>query len=180
MQDKLDKLVVKGPSLLSGKLEEVDILKDELVVTRSMLRVDPRIRAVQSESAFEQIEEAYYELRDLLPLADHGSGLHPPTCGPFAGRATRQSKAPSTARSASSGGIRSCSSIHGPARTAERATRSVAVRQACLTEESRFPGTARCFHRIHASWSISKLRTCGKLERKLDKIPYPASSQSPQ
>ncbi len=69
LQDKLDKLVVKGPSLLSGKLEEVDILKDELVVTRSMLRVDPRIRAVQSESAFEQIEEAYYELRDLLPLA---------------------------------------------------------------------------------------------------------------
>ena len=69
LHEKVDKLSVKGPSLITGKLEEVDILKDELVLTKSILRVDPRSRAVRSESAFAAIEAAYEEVKDLLPLA---------------------------------------------------------------------------------------------------------------
>jgi hypothetical protein len=69
LHERVDKLLVKGPSQLTGKLEEVDVLKDELVVTKSILRVDPRSRAVNAESAFEQIEAAYEQLKDLLPLA---------------------------------------------------------------------------------------------------------------
>jgi hypothetical protein len=69
LHEKVDKLWVKGPSQISGKLEEVDLLKDELVVTKSILRLDPRGRSVQAESAFAEIEAAYQEVKGLLPLA---------------------------------------------------------------------------------------------------------------
>jgi hypothetical protein len=92
----------------------------------------------------------------------------------------RQSNAVMTARSASASGIRSCSSIQGPAKTPLRAVRSLAVRSMCFTEQSLLPGTARCFHLTHAVSSIKTLRRRGKLRRKFERIPYPASSQSPQ
>ena len=42
-------------------------MRDELVVTKGLLKVEPRSRAVQSESAFALIEEAYQEVKDILP-----------------------------------------------------------------------------------------------------------------
>ena len=64
--------------------------------------------------------------------------------------ATNHSKAAITARSASSAGIFSCSSIHGPTVISCRAVFSPEVRCEVLAVESRLPGMARCFHRDQA------------------------------
>ncbi len=69
LPQQLEKLTVRGPNALTGAVEEVDLLRDELIVAKPMARIDPRSNAVRSESAFDQIVQAYDEVKDLLGQA---------------------------------------------------------------------------------------------------------------
>ena len=53
----------------TGKMDTIDLLKDQLIATRQILRVGERSRAVQADSAFQAIESAYVDLRESLRLA---------------------------------------------------------------------------------------------------------------
>ena len=66
LPEKVETLIAKGPTLDNGRMKEVDFLSDELVVTKPMLRADPRSRAVRSESAFQEIQNAFAEVESLL------------------------------------------------------------------------------------------------------------------
>ena len=60
---------VSGPSRDTGDIDEVDVLKSDLVVTRAILRASPRLRALDDEAAYEAIEQAYEDLRPEIGAA---------------------------------------------------------------------------------------------------------------
>ena len=60
---------VTGFDPQSEKVEEVDVLNDKLIVTKRIVRLDQRTRALESGSAYHAIHEAYDELRDELTAA---------------------------------------------------------------------------------------------------------------
>jgi hypothetical protein len=65
---------VKGYDRATDSVEAVDILNDKLIVTKTIIRLDRRTRALDSADAYRAIEEAYAELRDHL-LAAAGVAL---------------------------------------------------------------------------------------------------------
>jgi len=60
---------VRGLNEETGRVEPLDLLSDHLVVRKSILRQSSTSNAVDAESAFDAIEEAYLELRDELEEA---------------------------------------------------------------------------------------------------------------
>ncbi|HEX9242080.1 MAG TPA: hypothetical protein VF875_06510 [Anaeromyxobacter sp.] len=67
---EMRRFTVSGVSDESGKIQEVDVLSDFLIARREMARVGANTRAVQSDSAYQAIENAHHELRrDLLDAA---------------------------------------------------------------------------------------------------------------
>ena len=60
------KFVVKGVLEETDRIATVDLLRDQLISTKRILRQGVRSRALQPESAYEAIREAYTELRDQL------------------------------------------------------------------------------------------------------------------
>jgi hypothetical protein len=48
------------------RVETIDLLKDQLIAHKQIVRLGERSRALDAESAFEAIEAAYLELRDAL------------------------------------------------------------------------------------------------------------------
>lgn len=59
---------VKGVDDL-GNVEEIDLLSDQLVAKKKMIKEDPRSRALAQESAYQAIEEAHEELKDKIERA---------------------------------------------------------------------------------------------------------------
>jgi hypothetical protein len=53
----------------TGRAEEVDLLRDELISQKKILRQHDRTRVLLSEDAYAKIEQAYTELRDDLTAA---------------------------------------------------------------------------------------------------------------
>ncbi len=53
----------------SGDVEVVDILNDQLVVNKKMIREDPQSRALVKESVYAAIEESYEELENKIERA---------------------------------------------------------------------------------------------------------------
>ena len=66
LHEEASKFVVRGLHEDSGKVEELDLLKDQLVSTRTMVLADERSRALRPASAYEAIEAAHTELREQL------------------------------------------------------------------------------------------------------------------
>lgn len=60
---------VRGLDEEHDRIEEIDVLKDELVVTKKVVRLDDRSRAVDDAAAYAAIEEAYTELKTELEAA---------------------------------------------------------------------------------------------------------------
>lgn len=51
------------------RVEEIDLLSDELVVKKQVVKQDARFRSVDKNSAYRAIEEAYQELKEQLETA---------------------------------------------------------------------------------------------------------------
>jgi hypothetical protein len=64
--DEFDRLIATGVSKETAQRAEVDVLDDQLIVKRKMIKIHKRGRAVQSESAFEEIETAFQEVLPRL------------------------------------------------------------------------------------------------------------------
>jgi hypothetical protein len=67
--EEFDRLVATGVSSVTGQREDVDVLSDQLILKRKMVKMNKRSRAVQSESAFEAIESAFLEAQPRLGSA---------------------------------------------------------------------------------------------------------------
>ena len=62
-------LQVRGRCEDSGKVETIDLLKDHLIMRKGIVRMNPRSRALDTDSAIQAIREAYDELRPELEAA---------------------------------------------------------------------------------------------------------------
>lgn len=69
LRDNATRFTVKGVNAESGRVEELDLLEDQLVTTRQMVSIGGNSRAIKSDSAYEAIESAYEELKDDLASA---------------------------------------------------------------------------------------------------------------
>ncbi len=68
MREHITKFAVRGYNPTEERVEALDLLNDQLIAARRILRRDERSRALDSGSAFAAIEDAYRELR--LQLRD--------------------------------------------------------------------------------------------------------------
>ena len=64
-----DRFQVRGKCGDSGRVETIDLLKDQLISTRRIMRMNERGRALDPGSAFRAIRDAYYDLGDPLQQA---------------------------------------------------------------------------------------------------------------
>ncbi len=64
-----DRLQVRGRCDDTGRVETIDLLKDQLISTKQIVRLNERGRALDPDSAFQAIRDAYQELGDSLQLA---------------------------------------------------------------------------------------------------------------
>ncbi|MGE0600864.1 MAG: hypothetical protein AB7J35_04090 [Dehalococcoidia bacterium] len=69
VHDAARKFVVTGYDPQLDTVDEIDILNDSIMTTRRMLRLADRERAVEANSAFNAIRDAYDELRDDIGRA---------------------------------------------------------------------------------------------------------------
>lgn len=68
LRENVEEFQVRGPDS-DDRMLPVDLLSDELVVVKRILRVDRRTRALQDGEAYAAIEEAYSEIQDELTAA---------------------------------------------------------------------------------------------------------------
>lgn len=68
-RENTERFQVRGRMNDTGKIDTIDLLRDQLIATKQILRVGERSRAVQAESAYQAIEMAYNELRESLRVA---------------------------------------------------------------------------------------------------------------
>ena len=66
VQEGADRLQVHGRCQDTDRVETIDLLKDQLISTRAIVRLNPRSRALDPEAAFQAIREAYRDLHDEL------------------------------------------------------------------------------------------------------------------
>ena len=64
-----DRFQVHGRCHDSDRVETIDLLKDQLISTKAIVRLNPRSRALDSEAAFQAILDAYLDLHDELESA---------------------------------------------------------------------------------------------------------------
>jgi hypothetical protein len=70
LRDNASQFNVKGFNVETERIEELDILKDLLVSSKQIIRIDETSRAVNPADAYRAVEEAYEELRaDLVRAA---------------------------------------------------------------------------------------------------------------
>lgn len=69
LREESSRFIVKGLDEDTERVEIIDILKDQLISRKRIILEDERTRALNSESAYAAIEQAYTELRDELLLA---------------------------------------------------------------------------------------------------------------
>jgi len=65
----VNRLQIRGVCDDTNRVETIDLLKDQLVATKSIVRLNDRGRALNPESAFNAVIEAYEELRDEIEEA---------------------------------------------------------------------------------------------------------------
>ena len=69
VQEGADRLQVHGRCRDSDRVETIDLLKDQLISTKAIVRLNTRSRALDAGAAFEAIREAYLDLHDELEAA---------------------------------------------------------------------------------------------------------------
>lgn len=69
LRSEVTRFDVKGLHEQTGRIEELDILSDQLIAKGQIICMDRRSRALDRESAYAAIERAHHELRDQLNLA---------------------------------------------------------------------------------------------------------------
>ena len=69
LRSEVSRFDVKGLHERTGRVEELDILSDQLIARGQIIRQDKRTRALNPDSAYEAIERAYHELHDQLVAA---------------------------------------------------------------------------------------------------------------
>ena len=65
----LIRLQARGRCDDTGRVETIDLLKDHLISTKRIMRLNPRSRALSPDSAFQAIRGAYLELEDSIRAA---------------------------------------------------------------------------------------------------------------
>jgi len=60
---------VRARNELTDRVEEFDLLKDQLVAVRQVLKQDERLRAIRPDSMYRAIESAYKDLKESLEMA---------------------------------------------------------------------------------------------------------------
>lgn len=66
LRSQVTKMRLEGRNPHTGEFEVLDLLEQELVTTRRILRSDERIRALDSNATYEAIQSAYAELEDEI------------------------------------------------------------------------------------------------------------------
>ncbi len=66
MRESMERLHLHGKCEDSNRVETIDLLKKQLMSTKRIIRINERSRALNSESAFQAIHEAYQELSKEL------------------------------------------------------------------------------------------------------------------
>ena len=69
VREGADRLQVHGKCQDTDRVETIDLLKDQLISTKAIVRMNPRSRALVPAAAFQAIEEAYRDLHDELTVA---------------------------------------------------------------------------------------------------------------
>lgn len=66
LREGSDRLQVRGKCEDSGRVETIDLLKDQLISTKAIVRMNQRSPALEPQAAFQAIREAYREMNDRL------------------------------------------------------------------------------------------------------------------
>jgi uncharacterized protein YgbK (DUF1537 family) len=69
LREEASRFIVKGMDSVTGRVELVDFLGDQLISRKQIILQDRRTRALDQESAYSAIQAAYDELRDQLVTA---------------------------------------------------------------------------------------------------------------
>jgi hypothetical protein len=69
LREYASRFQVRGKHDETGKVELIDLLRDQLIARKQILRLGERSRAIDANSAFEAIRAAHHELRDDLHQA---------------------------------------------------------------------------------------------------------------
>ncbi len=69
LREHATKFVIKATNEETGRVEPLDLLNDQLIASRTVIKDGARSRAVDSESAFTAVESAYNELREDIAAA---------------------------------------------------------------------------------------------------------------
>ena len=69
VREGADRLQVHGKCEDTDRVETIDLLKDQLISTKAIVRMNPRSRALVPAAAFQAIQEAYRDLHDELTAA---------------------------------------------------------------------------------------------------------------
>ena len=69
IREGIEKLEIKGRCSDSGRVETLDLLKDQLISTVQIVRMNARSRALDTDAAFHAINEAYRDSFDLIQSA---------------------------------------------------------------------------------------------------------------
>ena len=69
LRDGVKKFQIKGLDVDSGRIALVDVLRDQLVMIKSIPRINARSRAIDDSAAYAAISEAYDALKAELEVA---------------------------------------------------------------------------------------------------------------
>ncbi len=69
LRENVEKFQVKGKHDETNRVEIIDLLRDQLIARKQVLRLGERSRAVDAHSAFQAIQLAHEELADELRIA---------------------------------------------------------------------------------------------------------------
>lgn len=66
---QLEKFKIRGKCIDTGRVETIDFLKDQFISSKRIFRLNNRSRALDPNSAFQAIREAYNDFREELEVA---------------------------------------------------------------------------------------------------------------
>ncbi len=69
IRDEANKFIVSGYSSEKQSLVELNLLTDKLIISREILKLDPRSRALHPRAAFDAIISAYNEVKDEIQVS---------------------------------------------------------------------------------------------------------------
>ncbi len=69
LRQNTDRLQLRGRCVDTDRVETIDLLKDRLISTKRIVRMNERSRALDPESAFQTIDQAYQELEKDIHAA---------------------------------------------------------------------------------------------------------------